>query len=316
MWQRAVAGPLGALAVVLLIVAGAASALTWTGKSHSRGAISPGTTTTTVGSVAPGLTTPVPTSGTTQPAIKSGTSAERSNGATTTVATRTSSPPQTSTPVATSPSLTTTPTTSGGASLPAPGTYTYDTSGYAKVQFGLFNSTQNYPTPTQITVSKAGCGVDSVWRPNSSSSMTLEECAVPGGIHPVFDESTNTEGGQTTTEKFVCDSNAFIPIAAGVAGQKWTFTCRSSDATAQQTATLVGRQDMTVGGQTVATTHVQVVSQISGAESGTVTSDYWLTADASIVKETGSITAHKQVDAGTATYTSQYTLQLRSLKPQ
>ncbi|HET6963284.1 MAG TPA: hypothetical protein VFH58_00840, partial [Acidimicrobiales bacterium] len=57
---------------------------------------------------------------------------------------------------------------------PAPGTYTYDTSG----QSTLFSNTTPYPSRTTIDVARQGCGVSAKWNSSPGNSTTVYECPV------------------------------------------------------------------------------------------------------------------------------------------
>lgn len=190
---------------------------------------------------------------------------------------------------------------------PAPGTYTYDTSG----QSTLFSNTTPYPSKTTIEVTRQGCGVSAKWNSSPGNSTTVYECPVTGGIHVVSETSTVDAGGYHNTMSFDCDANSFVPTS-GTPGQTWTWACHSSNGeTTTQVVKLVGPETMTVAGAAVATEHVHIVSTLSGPQKGTVTTDYWLTPDATPVHEVGSIDASQFG----VTYKSDYTLQLESLTP-
>ncbi len=212
------------------------------------------------------------------------------------------------------PSTTTTVAPRGGdtppvAQLPAPGTYSYDTSG--SQQISILGAT-NYPSRTPVVVSGDGCGVASTWEPSAGNSETVVECPASGGLRVVSESSTVSQDGYSTTQNFTCDPDAFIPVTTGQVGQTWTWQCRSSNGeTSKQVVRLLGPRTAAVGGIPVSATEVEVSSTLSGPEQGTMTSDYWLTSNATPVKQTGDI----NVAAGAITYRSQYSLQLVSLTP-
>ena len=193
------------------------------------------------------------------------------------------------------------------AGSPALGTYTYATSGTQTI----FSNTTSYPPSTTIDVSAEWCGEAAKWNSSPGNSTTIVECPVAHGVHVVSETSTVTEGSYHNTMTFICDANSFVPTS-GTPGQTWTWSCSSSNGeTTTQVVKLVGAATMTVAGAPVQTEHVQIVSTLSGPQTGKVTSDYWLTSDGLVVHEVGSI---KAAQFG-ITYTANYTLQLDSLTP-
>lgn len=198
---------------------------------------------------------------------------------------------------------------SPGAGLPAVGTYTYNTTG--SQQITILGAT-TYPAQTPVVVSNDGCGVSSSWKPSSGGSETVVECPVNGGVRVISESSTVSQDGYSTTQDFACGPDAFIPVTSGQVGQTWRWQCRSSDGeTLSQVVELVGPRTAVVGGIAVSAEEVSVRATLSGLEQGTMSSDCWLTSNATPVKQTGEI----DVVVGAITYTSHYDLQLTSLTP-
>lgn len=196
-----------------------------------------------------------------------------------------------------------------GSRLPATGTYTYDTTGSQQVS--ILGAT-NYPSRTPVVVSGDGCGVSSTWKPSSGESETVVECPASGGLRVLSESSTVSQDGYSTTQDFTCGPDAFIPVTTGQVGQTWTWQCRSSTGeTTSQVVKLLGPRTAVVGGIPVSADEVSVVSTLSGPEQGTMSSDLWLTSNATPVRETGDI----NVFVGAVTYKSNYDLQLVSLVP-
>jgi hypothetical protein len=208
------------------------------------------------------------------------------------------------------PGATTTTTGVPGAklqALPAPGTYRYATTGRQSV--GTYGSP--YPPATTIAFVRSGCGETSTWTASKGDTTTVVYCPVPGGLHVVSETSTTTFFGYTTTQSFECDAGSFVPVSTGRQGQTWTWNCRAGDGTvSSQVVTLAAPATLQVNGQPVGTVHVHVAATIHGPqESGTVSEDYWLAADALPVREAGSISATRSG----FDYAASYTLALQSL---
>lgn len=284
-------------------------------KSPSSGPIAPVPTTglaqTTTSTTTSTATTPSFGGGPT--ALSAGSSSEGPGDGTASVASGSSNPVGDGTP-APSTAITTTPTTAAGSTgskgaLPANGTYEYQTSG--SQQISVFGSS-NYPSQTSIVVTPYSCGVSSTWRSSPGDSETIVECPAAGGIRVVSESTTVSSGGYAMTQAFTCDPDAFIPVTSGQVGQTWSWQCSSTNGEkSSQVVKLLGPRSAVVGGITVNAVEVSVVSNLSGTEQGTADSDYWLTSNATPVKETGN----DNVSMGAFTYTSHFSLQLNSLTP-
>lgn len=203
------------------------------------------------------------------------------------------------------------PSTTQPQQLPPTGSYTYRTSGSQTVSAGVGNFTTPYPSQTRIAVARSGCGETETWNSSSGSSTQTYLCPVTGGLRVYYQQSS--EYGNTV--RFNCASDAFIPVTIGTPGEQWRFSCTSSPpgTTAAETVTFKGATDKTVGSQVVHTVQVEIDSVFSGNDSGTATADYWLTSNATLVEETGSIDVTSRNPAGK--YTSNYALELTSLRP-
>jgi hypothetical protein len=197
--------------------------------------------------------------------------------------------------------------------LPSPGSYSYATSGYE--QLSISGTRRDFPPQTSIDVARTGCGESDTWTPSSQHSETVDVCPVAGGLHVVSDTATISFYGRATTQTFTCSDKSFIPVTTGSPGETWKFTCSGSGTTASETVTYEGVEDVTVGGALVRTVHVRLGETISGAESGTGQTDYWFTSDATVAKQVSTVSATRNTAFGPVTYTSSYTLELKSLRP-
>jgi hypothetical protein len=170
-------------------------------------------------------------------------------------------------------------------------------------------------------LSAFGCGQRSVWTSSADgkSGSTMSYCPVAGGLHVVSESTTEVVtvpvvGTQTISMSYTCDAGAFLPVTSGKPGQTWTWTCNGSDGSkTTQKVTLVGKETVSVAGRSVPTEHVKVEGGVAGSSSisGSVDQEYWFSADALAVKETG------RADASESGYsfTSNYTLLLKSPTP-
>ena len=201
------------------------------------------------------------------------------------------------------------PTAPAVPPLPAPGSYSYATSGGSQITL-LGSST--YPAATTVAVAGRRCGDSFTWQSSPGNTQTTVECPVPGGVRVVTESMTITSHGYSDTQTFQCGADAFVPVGSGAVGQTWKWTCTSSGGeAASQVVRFAGRQTVMVGGVPVSADEVSVDSTLAGAEKGSITSTYWLASNALPVRQTGTAA----VTADGFTYRSQYTLQLTSLRP-
>lgn len=187
------------------------------------------------------------------------------------------------------------------------GTYTYATSGQSRI----FGNTSPYPSTTTINVTRSGCGESSEWDSSPGNSTTVVACPVAGGFHVVSETDKTDAGGYHMTQTFECSANSFVPLS-GPPGTKYKWSCSSSNGeTANEVVTIDGPATLTVDGTAVQTEHVSIVATLSGPESGTADVEDWLSSAGLRIKETGAINA----SAYGISYTANYTINLKSLKP-
>lgn len=199
--------------------------------------------------------------------------------------------------------------------LPAPGVYTYATTGYEEVS--VPGSRRTFPSQTTITVEPAGCGEVEIWQPFAQHTERTTVCPSGGGLRMAEYYFSDSFYGQTATSDSICDQNAYLHFAAVTPGQSWTFTCSSSRTTITNRATVIGREIVGVGGQEVPTIHVHVDSTLSGASDGTSPSDYWFSVPGDVlVKNTGQVNSKTSGSFGTTSYNEVYSLLLSSMQPQ
>jgi hypothetical protein len=191
------------------------------------------------------------------------------------------------------------------------GTFRYSTSGYE--QTNIPGTRRDYPATTRITNSHHGCGVVSTWKPDSQHTQRQYVCQSGSAVVLKWYASTISFFGYTGNEKFVCGRGAFVEQAGAPVGHTWSYRCKSADATASQSARIVGYETLQIGGKAVRTVHVHVRTTLSGSDSGSSTEDYWVaTSEPLLVKQTGTVSASQQG----VRYDEKYALRLDSLTPK
>ncbi len=191
-----------------------------------------------------------------------------------------------------------------GAHLPAPGVYTYRTSGDEGLN--LVGVERSFPTSTSMIVADGRCATVS-WVPVEQHSEAVVECPGAGGgltlPSLVTDESI---AGSTTRSVVTCPATGYLlPPPAG--GPRWRATC-SLDHPAERVALegeVLGAANATVGGQVVAVEHVRITLRYAGTVHGTNPTDYWVVPGSGLIvreRETvvmtqGGVDYHERMDA-------------------
>jgi hypothetical protein len=191
------------------------------------------------------------------------------------------------------------------------GSFSYATTG--SEQTNIPGTKRIYPSTTTFTNTRAGDCVNSTWKPVSEHVQTQQLCADGKTIRIASDDQTISFFGINSSENFACGQDAYLYQPGVKAGHVWNYKCTSADATATQAAHVLGYETMSVGGTAVRVLHVQLITTVSGAESGKSTQDYWIgTATPLLMKETGTVSATQKG----IQYQETYSLTLDSLTPK
>ncbi|MGN6473316.1 MAG: hypothetical protein ACTHK4_06670 [Mycobacteriales bacterium] len=191
------------------------------------------------------------------------------------------------------------------------GTFSYATQGYE--QTNIPNTKRAYPSTTKITNKLHGCGVLSTWKPVSEHVQKQLVCPSGNDLKIASYQTSISFFGVTSSENFKCSGASYIYRPKVAAGTVWKYRCKSADATASQTARVIGYQTIDVGGNSVRTLHVHVDTKLTGNSSGTSSQDYWIaTSKPVLVKEAGIVKATQQ----SVHYYETYSLALKSLSPK
>lgn len=226
--------------------------------------------------------------------------------------------PATGTPASHHTTATTTPTSVGTtttSATPIPpgvlGSFSYATNGSEGTN--IPGTQRTFPKTTTIKNTRSGCGVLSTWKPIAGHVQSQLLCPDGSSLKIKAYQTTITFFGLSSGENFTCSGDSFIYRPHAKAGQTWKYPCKSADATAHQTAHVIGYSTMSVGHTSVRALHVRVATTLRGSDRGSSTQDYWIwTKKPVLVKETGKVTATQQG----VHYQSTYSLTLDSLTPR
>jgi hypothetical protein len=132
--------------------------------------------------------------------------------------------------------------------LPAPGVYTYRTTGGESLS--LVGVARSFPASTSMIVNDGRCATVS-WVPITQHTEMTTVCNSPNGALTipklVTDESI---AGSTTSSTIECPSLAYLLPPGATPGQRWAATC-SQDSPAEKIGLVgqaLGRTTLTVAG--------------------------------------------------------------------
>ena len=222
-----------------------------------------------------------------------------------------------------SPSSTATPSdpTDSGTPLPpldtpAPGVYSYDTTGDESTD-ALYGSSHQYPATTTITVTPSPCGWQGRWDAIEERWNITHWCDNPGGMFafPKFTEY-HEFFGQSETLHFECGEGGRLPTATRPAGTTTTFECAAGDQRAEITARSLGRQVVQVGSTTHEAFGIQMDHEMTGPTTGSLTDVVWFEAQSGlIISRRYDLTSTSDSIFGKVHFEEHYEIRLKHMTP-
>lgn len=223
---------------------------------------------------------------------------------------------------------------SPGEAGPPPGVYVYATTGSEGVD-ALDGSEHPYPAESTITVAAAGdrC-VTARWDVLAQRWDDETLCPVGGEGSGDRDGAGAWQRPETTlfhsffnqdeTRSYTCEGDAYVPPPTAEEGDTLSWTCesggsdRSGDSHEQGTGTVVGVEDVTVGGVDRPALRVRYETEVSGETTGAGTVERWYALDRYplMLREVKSETTSSQTVIGTVNYHEDYELVLTAWEPR
>jgi hypothetical protein len=196
--------------------------------------------------------------------------------------------------------------------LPAPGVYTYRTTGGEGLS--LMGVTRGFPSSTSMIVTEGLCATVS-WVPITEHTEATSVCnGADGALSVPRLVTTESIASTDTTSTIECPSTAYLLPPAARTGMRWSASCslRSPAEKVGLEGEVLGRSTMKVGGTTVTVEHTRFVLTFNGSESGTNPTDFW------VVPSTGLIAREKEevgMTSGGVRYSENMETTLSSLTP-
>ncbi len=194
------------------------------------------------------------------------------------------------------------------------GVYVYETRGGESVS-AVVSAHHVYPARTGITVVPAACGIRLRWEALQGRSTTWTLCRTRLGLELRVSAEAHRFFGQDDRTTYTCDGAVLEP-AAGESGDR-PFRCRSGRDRQAGRLSLLGREDVRVGGRVVPALHVRTVARIEGGDSGTETVDWWLKPASGLpLRLVLTSRTSRPLPIGRARYREEATLRLVSTVPR
>jgi hypothetical protein len=197
--------------------------------------------------------------------------------------------------------------------LPAPGVYTYRTTGGESLN--LVGVSRSFPSSTSMIVADGRCATVS-WVPITQHTEATTVCNAPNGALTVPKQVTSvTIAGSTSTSTVDCPASTYLLPTGARPGRRWSSTCTqvSPAEKIDMQGRELGQSSMVVGGRTVSVTHARLTFTYTGAsEHGSNPIDYW------IVPSTGLIVRERETVGMTQSgvhYTENMETTLTGLSP-
>lgn len=192
--------------------------------------------------------------------------------------------------------------------VPEPGVYRYATRGWEEVD--VPGGRRRFPGETTQTVVRTECGYRVRWDPLEERWDENSLCVRDGMPQPMEFRTYRSFFGRSVQQHFECRPE---PPPKGAA---WATRCKSQDTTMRTVARPLDTRAMTVDGERIEVTGLQVDSRLRGANEGERSAVTWHARRGAVLVHT-EVSAQLEVEGpfGPVDYREQYTLHLASQQP-
>ena len=174
------------------------------------------------------------------------------------------------------------------------GVYRYQTSGGESLS--IPGADRSFPAVSDMLVTRAApsCSVIS-WVPLAQHTENTTVCAAAGALVATEFVTHEVIAGSTTTTVTSCPATSYL--VPPVTTPAWTAVCRQSDPSGKVVidGRDLGPALLTVGGQSIETTHVRLTLHMSGSGTGISPVDFWIsTTRGLLVRELETVGVNQQ----------------------
>ncbi len=201
------------------------------------------------------------------------------------------------------------------AESPIPeGVYVYATAGFEKTD-ALTGVTHRYPRRSTITIHATECGVSLLWRVLKGRTTEWIYCTTPGGWELESQDERHTFFGRTEPTTYRCTGLPIRPAAGSAT--RWSGACSTDTSEERAVGSVVGREPIRVGGQTISAEHVRRASTFFGGIRGSARHEVWFDAKSGVPVRIVMVSRPtNDSPVGDVHYEERVTLRLTSLSPR
>jgi len=203
----------------------------------------------------------------------------------------------------------------GGVRLPQSGVYRYRTSGYEKLSFGGISRT--FPPTSEMIVTDSGCSTMR-WEPLQQHMEGVTVCPLDEGAFAVKSSFSYEQiAGIGDVNVIGCPATTYFVPPDPRPGLRWHATCHATGQTLRLSGQIIGPSSVQVGDLDVPALHTRLTFAISGAESGTNPSDYWISLSTGLIlRERESVDVSQRTGPlGSIRYLEQMAISVASQAP-
>jgi hypothetical protein len=194
------------------------------------------------------------------------------------------------------------------------GVYVYATAGFEKTD-ALTGVTHRYPKRSTITISATDCGVSLLWRVLKGRTTEWIYCTTPEGWALASQDERHTFFGRTEPTTYLCRGVPIRPAASSVTS--WSVSCSTDTSEERGAGSVVGREPIQVGGETVSAEHVRRASTFSGRIRGSSRHDVWFDSESGVPVRIVMVSrTTNDSPVGDVHYEERVKLRLTSLSPR
>ena len=202
-----------------------------------------------------------------------------------------------------------------GVRLPPSGVYRYRTSGYEKLSFGGISRT--FPATSEMIVTDGGCSTMR-WEALQQHMEGVQVCPLNDGAFAMRSTFSYEQiAGVRNVNMVGCPATTYFVPPDPRPGLRWHATCHATGQTLHLSGQVVGPASVHVGALRVPALHTRITFSISGAESGTNPSDYWISlSNGLILRERETVDVSQRTGPlGSIRYLEQMAISVASEAP-
>jgi hypothetical protein len=199
--------------------------------------------------------------------------------------------------------------------LPTPGVYVYQSSGSEKLS--LAGISRTFPSASDMIVTDSKCS-SMDWVPFKQHIEGIQICRQPSGALTMSQASSvESIAGVSTTQIIRCPATAYFIPPSPHAGQHWSAVCHGPGQVDKISGEVIGTATLTVHGQTVSALHTRINTAVSGDDTGTDPTDYWVSPETGLIYRQREVVSVSQSvgPLGAVHYNEEMAITMSSLLP-